>query len=252
MWPWIISAIHFIGDALAVIGHALVVALKWFAVHVWIVLRWLGDHVASLAKTVWGGLQKLWNEILPDIARKIASVASTVTTFIRDHFGWLLSAIHKITSAVNFIYSNIIKPIFQVIDFFRAIFRVLGDLGVGWAKAVDVWLGNLEMKIWDAFNTVRSWINHVLGILAYLLDPFGMLRRGHMLGALGRDLAHLVALFPHVQIKPNLGTQAQLTAAPRRSFTARVQQFRDTGLLDDPGVKAAVDNFDSYSSEARG
>jgi hypothetical protein len=245
MWGWIVGVFQGLLDILHTVGDALLFALKWFVAHAWVVLRWLGDHIATLAGQVWHGLQKFWTEILPDFARKIAKIAETVSTFMKDHFGWLISAVGKITKAINFVYKNILQPLFQVIDVFRAIFRVLGDLGVGWAAKVDQWLGNLEAKIWSAFESVRGWLNHALGLFAWLLDPFGLIRRGHLLGAIGRDTQHLFSVVIRTQRAGHLGQSTSLALGATTTAKQRVNQFRSGELFDDPAVVAAVDSFDA-------
>jgi hypothetical protein len=251
MFGWITDAVAWLAGILSAVGDALVVALKWFATHAWTVLRWTGEHLGDLASKAWHGLTKFWTEILPEFAKKIEKIATTVTSFLKDHFGWLIDAISKITKAIRFVYNDILKPIFQIIDFLRVTFRILGDLGVGWAKKVDTWLGNLEQKIWGAFELATRWINHTLGLFAYLLDPFGMIRRGHLFGPLGKDLAHLISLFPHTQPKSHLGTQSDIPIAQRASLQVRVSAFNANGLQDDPAVMAGVAAFEKYSKEAR-
>lgn len=161
---------------------------------IWNVLKLLGRYAAKFAVWVKDRFEQLWNLKLKPLIQALYRFLQKIQTFLREHFGWLLNAVKRVAQFLQTVWTKIIAPILNAIGWIRAILQLLAKLGVKWAADLDRWLAQLELRIYNAFHWLQSWVNRALLILDAIIGPNGLIRGLLLLASLDPIVGAVVRL----------------------------------------------------------
>jgi hypothetical protein len=162
---------------------AIVEIAKWIAdeastiaVVIWNVLKIVGSTLVNIGQAVGRGLVKVWDFFRGFYSNVIKPFVKWTWTEINRLHDWLVKEFKPILAHLRTLrtwilkaYDKWLKPIFATIDVMRAITRLLADLHVPFAQAIDRKLADLEARLMlpirlalSAINDVVNWINRIV------------------------------------------------------------------------------------------
>jgi hypothetical protein len=197
---WFFFVIGFIWSALQtawqVTSTVISFALRWTLLS----LRWaitnLGKGVAlglsraaiftaKVVGLVWRGLRYVFTGVFQVLSKAFTSLVSLLHRVLDPVLGFL----NRVRGWVLGIYNDWVKPILDAIDIARRIFRILGQLGLDWAAAIDRALGRLQAKISFPFTFVIAKLNEAIGWINKIVTLDGLVQRLTLMRSLIRDVA---------------------------------------------------------------
>lgn len=252
MFGWLVDAFIWIWRAYtaveAFIEAHLVAVVTWL----WDAVRWLSSHVADfLASTggmfarVWESAKQFYESVLRPALVWLYDFYTKVRDWLAKVFKPVFEFLRDVRDVIKDIYKRFISPILTIIDVTRAGLRVLGDLGVEWARKLDAKLGEIEGIIQRNFVMVLGRVNQVIDILDSVVNVDRLFQRLPFIRTLDRDAGYWLRLFWNKQIvarKPGPDGTTRPDKLHRRrpaEDAAALEQFWTTD--DGPMAPAAHD-----------
>lgn len=250
----IVSAIGWIGgwlgSAAAATASYLAAALQWVAGRLSTFIKATG---AVFAKS-WDALKIVYGDVLKPAVQWIDAHVKRLYDWLTNTFKPVFDVLKRIRQELLDAYARYVRPFLDVIDAIRGGLRVLGDLGVGWAKELDKRLGVFESLITQNFSKLLGELNKVIDVLASVFTVDRLIQRFTFIRTLQRDTRFVWramvnpgsrALTEDEQLKLHRSTVTQ--AAP--DLTASLAGYL-AGESNDVGdaVDAAVSSTVSYWS----
>jgi hypothetical protein len=199
LWSGIVA----VASTLWKIGStAVTVAIKYAIVG----LRWA---VNNLTKLIVSGLKKSAVFIARNVmtlgrfirtgfvalVRNMQRAALWLRGTLTNIFGPVLRFLDRVKGYVRKIYDRFVRPVLDFIEITRRIFRLLGYLGIDWARAIDRALGRLENIITLPFDWLVGKINELIGLVNRIITVDGLLQRVMLINSLLRDVTYTNRIF---------------------------------------------------------
>lgn len=247
---WFVSALEWIWHAYeAVEGFVeahLVAVVTW----IWDGLRWLTSHVADFLQSTGGMFARVWDSaklfyenVLRPALVWLYDFYTKVRDWLKKVFQPVFEFLKDVRDTIKEIYKRFVSPILDIIDATRAGLRVLGDLGVEWARKLDAKLGEVEGIIQRNFVMLLGRVNQVIDILDSVVNVDRLFQRLPFIRTLDRDAGYWLRMFWNKQIvarKPGSDGTTRPEKLHRRrpaEDAAALEQFWST---DDGPIAPAV------------
>lgn len=210
----------------------------------------VGRAFGDFARTIANGAQMLWSNVLKPAIGAIQKFFQRIAQFIDKVTAPIKAILEKINRALDWVWTKIIAPILDVIEKVRLVFRLLAELGLEWAAAIDRILQQIETRIFDAFREIRSFVNTISSFIDLLFDPRGWIKSAPWLYTLFKWGGNVVAILTKLGLDPL--TPARLeehrAANQLQPLASTVARFRDGTIRQSDGVQQAAARFRSRQS----
>ena len=184
----------FLGDVLAFIEGEIVAALSFLfnlivAVFNYLlaVAEFIFKFFLTLAQDIKNAFKWLWENVVK------AGLTKLISVFVRVQ-AWLAKYVNKVTGWLirlrkwyDQYFNQFVKPVLNAIRHLRQTLQIFRLLGFKWAARLDARLATIENRIVAAYELLRVNLNKAVSWLQLISDPFGLLRRNPVLGAIIRD-----------------------------------------------------------------
>lgn len=242
----------FVISALVAAGQAIGSAAGYIAVHLeavvaWLISQfaWLSGHVAKIFASTgamfarFGSWLRDWyNDFWKPIGKWLYGQFERLRTWLSRYFKPVFDFLKRVRDELLTLYKRFVKPILDVIDVARGFLRVLGDLGVAWAKALDQRLGQFESLITENFLRLLSGLNQVIDVVNSIVTGDLLLQRVPFLSTLRRDIHYANAALLQARLdfrtrsEPGLRTAEKLPRTPIDQYPRDLGEYLETGAGD--------------------
>lgn len=220
---------------------AVVASLVWAVgvLQAGVILIWnaIKDTI-DLARTgfikVWDFAGSLYDDVLKPAWEKFWSWFDKLRTWLNDTFGPLLDWLRKLREELLKFWANYVRPWLDFIDVTRRILRVLGNLGLAFAKKLDQELGDLENAIEAPFRFVLGKLNEIINVVNTIATAGGLLQQVALIRSLARDYQlvwkAITAPYDHpVDDGKKKATSAALLKESPAAVQAAIETYMTTG-----------------------
>jgi hypothetical protein len=191
----IVAAIQIVGawlgTAAAAVASYLAVVVQWLAVHLAIFIKATGVVFAK----AWDGLKIVYADVLKPALKWFDTNIRRLYQWLHETFAPVFKWLNRVREELLKYYKQYVRPVLDTIDMVRAGLRVLGDLGLDWARELDRRLGQWESIITQNFARVLATVNGVIDALNGVLTKDGLFQRVPILRTLDRDAGYWVRMF---------------------------------------------------------
>jgi hypothetical protein len=184
----------FLGDVLAFIEGEIVAALSFLfnlivAVANYVIggINFTFGFFDTLAQDIRKWRFWLWDTLTKIGQWKIIKAIRDALAALRKHVQDLIAWLIKIRKWYDQYFNQFVKPILNAIRHLRQTLQIFRLLGFKWAARLDARLATIENRIVAAYELLRVNLNKAVSWLQLISDPFGLLRRNPVLGAIIRD-----------------------------------------------------------------
>jgi len=256
------SVFAFIVQGITLIGSWLGTAAAATAGYLAAAVSWLASHLALFIKSTGAVFARAWDAMKIVYADVLKPAIQWVDDHLRRLYNWLHDTLRPVFNFLNRVknellslYARWLRPFLDVIDIVRGGLRVLGDLGVQWARTLDARLGQLESVITENFLRVLGAVNRVIDTLNSVITVDRLLQRFTFLRTLQRDVLYVGRAMNNARMRPLTETDRlkRLRAGTPTSpiETARQIKAYVNGETNDVGdaIDAAVARALAYRLE---
>ena len=247
-WPIFIMLANAIWTGVQVAAKVALAILQYSVQILWRVATLLGKFVSQLGQWAWVGLKKAWHllratydRVLKPAWQKVWEWVDKTQQWLRDTFEPVISWLQRVRKWVLDFYADFLRPILDTIDTARRALRVLGSLGVDWAKALDAKLGTIAELIDRPFRLALAKINEIINVVNRIVDANGLFQRIALIRSVERDIQHLSRAFANWRDKPL--TAAQFEALRKQAAERTPESVRrdiTEALIYNGGRNAAL------------
>lgn len=211
----------------------------------------IGQNAGRFFRFIAGAARAVYDNVLVPIGRSLVRWYKRFTDFLRRVFGPIIEIFDRIRSILNEIWVNIIAPILEVIEKVRAVFRILAQLGVPFAKEIERILQQIQREIFNRFRQVQSWVNTATFWLDLLLDPRGWIRATPFLYTIYRWSGNVLNIITKLADGDGFNRarfdERRVESAPRPIDTT-LERFRNGDFGKERAVQSAAARFRSGHS----
>lgn len=199
-----------IASAIATIGGWLGTAAAASAAYLASAVSWIAGRLLTFIKATGAVFAKAWDAMKIVYADVLKPALKWIDAHVRRLYGWLRNTLkpvfeylRKVNDALLKIYKKYVRPVLDIIDYTRIGLRVLGDLGVEWARALDRRLGEYESLITENFRRILSYVNEAIDIVNAVVTKDKLFQSLPFLRSLDRDARYWFAIWWRRQVDPD-------------------------------------------------
>lgn len=196
-WFWVVALAEALWKGVEVAGKVALAILQYSVRILWHAATLLGKAGLELAHYAWTGLRKAWDllrltytHILKPAWKFVWRWVDRAELWLKRTFGPLMKWLRRLRTVLLDIYGKYVRPVLDIIEVTRRGLRVLGTLGVQWARTLDAKLGWLEERIDLIPRLMIAELNKVINIVDRIMTADGLFQRLTFLRTLARDYAH--------------------------------------------------------------
>lgn len=221
--------------------HWMVVNLSLLVVKIKNGLSALGSGLLQGLKRGWDFTRKLYDDVLKPAWSKFWRWFDKARLWLDRTFGPVLAWLKQLRDGLLLFYKTFIRPWLDLIDITRKGLRVLGSLGVEWARALDARLARVEELIEKPFRLVLAKINEVIGIVNRVVTADGLFQRVAFIKSLGRDYRYAWRAItqPYTRAVTQTDRDEATKALAVKSFAQIASETRDY-MRDGGGPRAPL------------
>jgi hypothetical protein len=198
----IVTAIEIIGGwlgtAAAAVATYLATVVQWIVIHLAIFIKATG---AVFAKA-WDGLKIVYADVLKPAVQWFDAHLKRLYAWLRQTFQPVFDFLNRVRGEMLDLYRKYVRPVLDIIDYTRAGLRLLGDLGIDWARALDRRLGEFESVISENFRRILSYVNQAIDILNAIVTVDRLFQRVPFLRTLVRDSRFVWRVMINPAVRP--------------------------------------------------
>jgi hypothetical protein len=198
----IVAAIEVIGawlgTAAAAVASYLAAVVQWLAVHLAIFIKATG---VVFAKS-WQALKIVYADVLKPAVQWFDAHLKTLYAWLRKALKPLFDFLNRVRGELLALYKKYVRPVLDVIDYTRAGLRILGDLGIDWARALDRRLAEFESVISENFRRILSYVNEAIDVLNAIVTVDRLFQRLPFLRTLQRDTRFVLRVMVNARDRP--------------------------------------------------
>lgn len=172
-----------------------VAALAWSVKALWLFATKTHNGLLSLGRGVLTGLQKAWRffeltyeRVLKPAWGKFWSWFDKFRRWLDATVGPVLEFLRDVRDGILDFWKTYVRPWLDVIDVTRRLLRVLGSLGLQWARELDRKLAELESKIERPLRLVIAELNQIIGVVNRVITANGLIQKVSNIRSLSRDV----------------------------------------------------------------
>ena len=235
-----------IWKGLEVAGRVTLTALAWSVKALWIFASSTYNGLKAIGVVLRDGLKASW-EFLRTTYDTVLKPAWT--TFWRwfdkfrrwhdDTFGPVLKFLRDLRDTLLDFWKTYVRPWLDLIDVTRRALRVLGSLGLQWARELDRQLADLEARIERPFRLLLAKVNEVINLVNRVVTLDGLFQRLALVRSLERDMRYAWRAAVNWRVDPvtDAHTEEQQRQLNSRSLS-EVIGHTTAALVDDAGPYA--------------
>lgn len=190
-----------LGTAAAAVASYLAAVVQWLAIHLAIFIQATG---AVFAKA-WDALKIVYSDVLKPAVQWFDTNIKRLYGWLRDTFRPVFDFLNRVRGELLDAYKHFVRPVLDIIDYTRAGLRILGDLGVDWARALDARLGQYESLISENFRRILSYVNEAIDVLNSIVTVDRLFQRLPFLRTLMRDTRFVWRVMVNARARPTTG-----------------------------------------------
>ena len=173
------------------------------------------------------------------------------TAFLRRVFDPIIKIFDRIQDVLNKIWDKIIAPILSAIDKVRLVLKLLGALGVPFAKKLEELLQRIQREIFNRFKQVQNWVNTATFWLDWLLDPRGWIKSTpflHTIFRYGGNVMNIITKFADRRgLSREILDQARRDHPPQ-GIEVTIERVKSGAIRESWPVQSAAARFRSGQS----
>jgi hypothetical protein len=208
VFGFIVTAIEVIGGwlgtAAAAVASYLAAVVQWLAVHLAIFIKATG---AVFAKA-WDGLKIVYHDVLKPALQWFDAHVKRLYDWLRKTFRPVFDFLYRVRGELLTLYKKYVRPVLDIIDYTRAGLRILGDLGVDWARALDRRLGEFESVVSENFRRILSYVNQAIDVLNSIVTVDRLFQRVPFLRTIVRDSRFVWRAMVNPAVRPLTSLEA--------------------------------------------
>jgi hypothetical protein len=158
-WGFFVQLIGIIWDGIQVAGEVTLNVLQWIVAHLSILvarlvngLKWVGRNLLDGLHKVWTFARLTYDKVIKPAWEKFWRWFDRFRQWLDHTFGPVLKFLHRLTDSLMRFWKDYVRPWLDLIDVTRRVLRVLGSLGLRWARELDARLGAIEEAIERPFR----------------------------------------------------------------------------------------------------
>lgn len=232
----------FLGTGAAAAAGYLATALNWTIGRLGTFIKATG---AVFAKS-WDALKIVYADVLKPAVTWIDAHVKRLYSWLRTTFKPVFDFLYRVRAELLNLYKRFVRPILDVIDHVRVGLRILGTLGVDWARALDRRLGEWESVISDNFRRILSYVNEITDVVNAVVTPGRLFQQLPFVRSLDRDARYWIRIWWNKQIR--VGPSGIADYERTRDYPARGAQEDINMLVDhfERGASSKEALFDEY------
>jgi len=237
-WQFIGIVAGLIWDVAQTAYDVLVIALQWsvkalwsFAVATYNALVKFGALVGKGLRESWDFLRATYDHVLKPAWDKFWRFIDRVKGWLDKYLGPVFEFIEKVRKYLLDWYTKYVRPFLDAIGVARRILRMLGELGIGWARTLDKRLGDVEGWVDGIYRRVLSEVNRVVNIINRVVDANGLFQRLALVRSIERDIRYVSRSFANWKVADAAETTASQKAI-REHAKGRTLDKAKADLID--------------------
>lgn len=226
-WGWVVSAIGYLVDALGAAGGAIATSLEAVVAYLASAMSWLVGRVGNLIVSsgamfskAWEALRTVWSDVLRPALQKLYGWIQDLRDWLKVKLQPVFDLLSTLRKHIREIYKTFIRPILDAIDVARGILKILQDLHIPFAKALDDYLTKAEQVITENFLQLQGWVIDIQNVLTRVVTLDYLFNRVALLGSLRRDAPLWLNMWWNAQLQPGAGSGAARPTADDQPMTA--------------------------------
>jgi hypothetical protein len=246
-WTIIVSIVEALWKGVEVAGRVALAILQYSVHWAWRAIVLLGKGAAEIAGYAWTGLRKTWSALKDAVLHpkkaweKLWRWVDNAEQWLKDTFGPTLDWLQNLARKLRDFYRDYVQPWLDIIDVTRRALRVLGALGIEWAKQLDAKLGAIEDAIASRFLQIVGYLNDVINVVNRVVTADGLFQRLAYIRTLQRDWVlswkTLVAGYAKpVTATERAETDKRTAAKTQQQVTSDVRAYMRDGSGPDAGL----------------
>jgi hypothetical protein len=234
-WGWLILVAQWVWTGFQVAARITLKFLAWSVARLWDFATIIADGAGQLAVFAWTGLKKTWDFFRLTYRSVLKPAWLTLWKFVDRARAWLETLFKPVFEFLRQVrdeflkfYTHWVRPILDTIDAARRILRVLGSLGLDWAKALDRKLAEIADLIDRPFRLLLAKINEVINVVNRIVTADGLFQRLALIRSIERDLRIIGWTFLKATHKPLTPEQKTQYNRPfeEKTFAAHLAEVR--------------------------
>lgn len=208
-WTFFVALVGLIWKGLEVAGRITLQALAWSVKALWAfagavsnAVKAVGKAFALAGKEIWQFMRHTLGRAIVDGWKKFWHLVDRFRNWLERSFKPVLKFLFKLRDRLMKFYTKWIRPVLDLIDIGRKTARVLGALGIEWAKALDRKLMEIQEAIDRPFRAVLAKVNEVIGIVNRIVTADGLFQRLALIRSIERDLQIIADEFAAARERP--------------------------------------------------
>src|SRR6266542_1548630 len=193
-WFVFILIAEAIWKGVEVAGKITLVFLQYSVTILWKFARLIAEGAFTVGKFAWKGLKVGWGlmrdtytHVLKPAVKFLWKWVDKTERWFERTFGPLMKWLRRLRTWVLDFYKNYIRPFLDIIDVTRRALRVLGSLGLDWARALDAKLGAIEEAIDRPVRWLVAQLNEIINVVNRVVTADGLFQRSAYIRTLARD-----------------------------------------------------------------
>jgi hypothetical protein len=165
----------------------------------WRFARNIANGAHELASFAFRGLKEAWSllrgtyeHVLKPAWEKVWKWVDRVEGWLQRTFGPVLTWLRRVRDWILHFWEKYIRPILDLVDITRHALRVLGSLGLEWARALDRRLGTIEDAISSRFLQIVGYVNDVINLVNRVVTADGLFQKLAYVRTYARDVKDIV------------------------------------------------------------
>src|SRR5574342_83094 len=230
-WGWLLKVALWVWEGIQAAGEITLRLLAWNVRRLWEFATLIADGAGELAGFAFQGLKKTWElfrltyrEILEPAWRKFWLFVDRARTWLERIFAPVFEFLRRVRDEFLNFYTHWIRPVLDTIGAARRILRILGQLGLDWAKALDRKLAEIADMIDRPFRLVLAKINEVINVVNRIVTADGLFQRLALIRSLERDARYAWRVWVNWKVAPP--DAADVTTAKTRMSARTLAQVQ--------------------------
>lgn len=228
-WGFFITLAGWIWNGLQAAGQVTLQALAWsvkalwaFATAAYDAAKAVGRAFAIAGKEIWQFLRTTLGRAVVEGWKKLWHLVDRLRAWLERSFKPILQFLFRLRDRLMRFYTHWIRPVLDIIDIGRKVLRVLGELGIAWAKALDRKLLEVQEAIDRPFRKVLAKVNELIGLVNRIVTLDGLIQRLALLRSIERDVRYITNALHNYRSTP-LSTEDQSALADKNEPPTRAQ-----------------------------
>lgn len=196
-WGLVIGIVTWIWRGIEAAGRVTLTAVAYSVKLLWTFAGKVSNGLIDIGHGLLVGLRKAWEFFQLTYERVIKPAWSKFWRWFDKFRRWMdetigpiLGWLRDLRDQLLLFWKTYVRPWLDLIDVTRRILRVLGSLGLEWARALDKKLAELEERIERPFRVLVAKVNEVINLVNRVITLDGLIQRIALIRSLERDVRY--------------------------------------------------------------